>query len=103
MCSFNLTCPDRFAVPQASRELRRTLPRDFFEYMGIMHAKDEQPGDEEEEDEGEQCAQSTSCLRFFVFKWNGSTTPYFVSSAVAEKYSGRGCGYGGCRLDSWCW
>ncbi|PRW56353.1 cupin 4 isoform A [Chlorella sorokiniana] len=39
---------------QASRELRRALPRDFFEYMGIMHAKDGQPGEEEDEEEEDE-------------------------------------------------
>lgn len=48
---------------QASRELRRTLPRDFFEYMGIMHAKDQQPGDEEEEEEEEgKLLRAVECL-----------------------------------------
>lgn len=40
------------ALPQAlreaaqqSRELRRTLPRGFFEYMGLMHARDGEEGE----------------------------------------------------------
>ncbi|KAL4421692.1 hypothetical protein ABPG77_010636 [Micractinium sp. CCAP 211/92] len=39
---------------QASRDLRRSLPREYFEYMGVAHEKEvEEPEDEDDEGEGQ--------------------------------------------------